>query len=102
MALTQAVELLLKAVDDQERHKKNLKENIELIHSSQRIEELKKEVDILEKRVSSVEGHDTVYDDIDGLRARKESILKCTARLEGRRGEILESIRSIKVSLTGP
>lgn len=89
---------LVKAVDDQERHKKNLKENIELIASKQRIGELEKEIAELEKQASTVEGQDTVTEDIQALRARKESFLKSTARLEGRRGEILETIRGIKVS----
>lgn len=90
---------LVKAVDDQERHKKNLKENVELIQARNRIDDLKKEITSLEESAANVEGHETVYEDIEGLGARKEKIMKATARLEGRRGEILESIRSIKVRL---
>lgn len=91
---------LTKAVDDQERHKKNLKENIELIGSKQRIGELEKEIDALERKASTVDGHDTVFDDMSALKARKEGFMKSTARLEGRRGEVLESIRSIKRKLS--
>lgn len=97
-ALQPQLDRILKAVEDQERHKKNLKENIELINSTQLIEELKKEIAKLEEKAATVEGHETVYDDIESLRARKEEILKAAARLEGRRAEILESVRSIKVS----
>lgn len=96
-ALRPKLESVLKAVEDQERHKKNLKENIELINSTRLVEQLKKEISKLEEKAATVEGHETVYDDIESLRARKEENLKATARLEGRRGEILESIRSIKV-----
>jgi DNA repair protein RAD50 len=92
---------IVKAVDDQQRHKKNLKENIELIASGQRIEELQKEITKLEYDATNVEGRDTCYDDMEGLGKRKQEIMNAVARLEGRRGEILESIRSLKVSSKG-
>jgi DNA repair exonuclease SbcCD ATPase subunit len=87
-----------KAVEDHERHKKNLKENFDLISSGQRIEELEKEVAKLEEASSNVEGHETCYDDIESLTSRKQDVTSSIARLEGRRGEILESIRGLKVT----
>ena len=89
---------LAKAVDDQERHKKNLKENIDLIASRQRVATLEDEIAKLEEQYSNVEGHETCQDDLDSLTSRKQKSLSSIARLEGRRGEIVESIRSLKVS----
>ena len=97
-ALQPAMDEMAKAVADQESHKKNLKENIELIKSSQRILELDKEISVLEEEAESVEGHDTCNEDWERLAARKQELLNAQARLEGRRGEILESIRSFKAS----
>jgi DNA repair protein RAD50 len=89
---------LVKAVDDQERHKKNLKENIDLIISGQRIEELEKVITKLKQEASNVEGHDTCNEDFQRMSSRKEKMLSSKARLQGRRGKIVESIRSLKVS----
>jgi DNA repair protein RAD50 len=97
--LQPALDRLAKAVDDQERHKKNLKENIDLILSRQRIDALEIEIEKLDEAASSVEGHDTCYDDLESLTSRKQKTMSSIARLEGRRGEILESIRSLKVMM---
>jgi chromosome segregation ATPase len=92
------VDRLNKAVADQENHKKNLTENIDLIHSGQRIDELEKEIAALEEEAGKVEGSDTCNEDWERLAARKQELLSAQARFEGRRGEIVESIRSLKVS----
>jgi septal ring factor EnvC (AmiA/AmiB activator) len=92
------VDKLNKAVADQENHKKNLTENIDLIQSGQRIYELEKEITALEEEAGKVEGSDACNEDWERLAARKQELLSAQARLEGRRGEIVESIRSLKVS----
>lgn len=92
------VDRLNKAVADKENHKKNLAENIDLIHSGQRIDELDKEIAALEEEAGKVEGSENCDEDWERLAARKQELLSAQARLEGRRGEIMDSIRSLKVS----
>jgi DNA repair protein RAD50 len=92
------VDRLNKAVADQENHKKNLAENIDLIHSGQRIDELEKEIAALDEEAGKVEGSDACNEDWDRVAERKQVLLSAQARLEGRRGEIVESVRSLKVS----
>lgn len=94
------LERLVKSVEDQERQRKNLEDNIEIVNAKNSVDKLMDEISHLELKSVSVKGHETVYEDIACLRDRRESIMKATARLEGRRGEILESIRSIKVCNT--
>ena len=95
--LQPAIEDLAKSIEDQERHRKNLKENIDLINSRKKIEELEKTIGKLEEEVSNVKGHDTCYDDMEGLSRRKQSVDTETAELQGRRREIMGHVRSIEV-----
>jgi chromosome segregation ATPase len=88
---------LKKALDDQERHKKNLNRNINVISLNSRIRDIKKEIGSLQEAAANVAGHETAYDDAQRLRNRETEIAQMNARLEGRRGEIYENIRSFKV-----
>ena len=96
-SLTPELASLLKAIDDQESHKKNLKDSIDVINANNAIHELDKHIVHLEEKAKNICGHDTLFQDIAKLRSKRESNIKSTARLEGRRGEILESIRTFKV-----
>lgn len=88
---------LSKAVEDQERHKKNIKDNIDIIQSCQQIEALGKQIVKLEANVANVEGHKTCNNEFAALVGARQELVSSKARLEGRRGEILESIRGFKV-----
>jgi DNA repair protein RAD50 len=90
-----------KAIEDHEAFKKNLRDNLDIIYTTQHIEKLEKEVASMKIERTSIEGHETVYDDFETLRHRQTTTGKAIARLEGRRGEILESIRSVKVRTYG-
>jgi DNA repair protein RAD50 len=87
------------AVLDQERHKKNLKQNIDIMESTSRIKEIKKDIARLEQKRMSIEGYDTVYNEFATVRNNKERMQEDKARLDGRFSEIAESVRSIKVSI---
>jgi len=93
---------LNKAIADQESHKKNLQQNMELIASGKKIEAMKESIAKLEEDAGKVEGQDTCDEDWDRLTTRKQDILSSIARLEGRRGEIVENIRSQKRKLSAP
>jgi chromosome segregation ATPase len=86
-----------KAVKDQERHKLNLEENIDIIKTDQRILELENEICKFEEELGKVEGHDTYDGDCQRIDKKKQELLFSKARLEGRRGEIVESTRNLKV-----
>jgi DNA repair protein RAD50 len=79
------------ALDDQERHKKNLNRNINVISLNSRIRDIKKEIGSLQEAAANVAGHETAYDDAQRLRNRETEIAQMNARLEGRRGEIYEN-----------
>jgi DNA repair protein RAD50 len=85
------------AVLDQERHKKNLKQNIDILESKIRMADLEKDIARLEKERDSIEGYETVYDDYAAVKTKKEKLQEDQARLDGRFSEIAESIRSLKV-----
>ncbi|CAJ1930289.1 unnamed protein product [Cylindrotheca closterium] len=96
------LERLKKALDDQERHKKNLNENINLLDLNAQIRDLERELENLQEGTKQIKGRDTAKDDIDNLQRRKNKLAQQNARLEGRRGEIHENIRSFKRKLSQP
>lgn len=93
---------LNKMVDDHERERKNLEENIKLIKATQNIGVLRGEITELEKELSGVEGYDTLAEDEEQLGNRKNQIIADMARQDGRKGEIVESIRALKRKLSQP
>ena len=88
---------LSKAVEDQEQHKKNLKDNMEIIQSSKHMDTLEKEIERLEASKSDIVGHETCQEEYDKLVEERRVLDSKKARLEGRRGEVIESIRGFKV-----
>jgi DNA repair protein RAD50 len=92
------VESVRNTVNDQERHKKQLKENVEILESEKRINELVEEIGGLDSKLENVEGRDTCIGKHEEANRRREKQLGAKARIEGRWGEIVEQIRSLKVS----
>lgn len=92
-----SLQQLEKSIEDQDEYKRNLQDNLDIIATRQRITKLEREIESMKLESNSIEGHETVYDDVETLRHRQMTTGKAIARLEGRRGEILESIRSVKV-----
>jgi hypothetical protein len=88
---------LTKALEDQERHKKNLNENINMMNLSTDIRQLATEIELKRMDASNIEGYDHVHSDSAKLESRKSKLERANARLDGRRGEIIENIRSVKV-----
>jgi DNA repair protein RAD50 len=86
------------AVLDQERHKKNLKQNVDILEANIRMKDLQKEIAKLEQQRDAIEGYESVYDDMLSVKSSKEKLQEDKARLDGRFSEIAESIRSLKVS----
>jgi DNA repair protein RAD50 len=101
-SLRPSLERLMKMVDDQERHKKNLEENIELIHSLQLTASLNKDILELNDKISRVDGRETCDDDMNRLRKQRLELSTEKARYEGRRSEIMQSIQGLKRKLSQP
>ena len=87
-------------VERQNRHKKMLQDNINVIESRLEADALLVEVQELEKEVQAIEGSDTAYAEhraaLD-IKRKKHSEL---ARLEGRWMEVVEAIRGLKRKLS--
>ena len=94
---------LSKAVDDQERHKKNLEENINIIQARRKMDLIENDIKRLNESKAGIEGQDTCDEDLERVLQSREENLSKKARLEGRRSEIVEAIRGIKVinAMTG-
>jgi DNA repair protein RAD50 len=86
------------ALNDQERHKKQLQENIELHGIEKRIQQLEKETRVLEEERGSVAGGEVAISKHKEAKERKDELLSKKARIEGRWSEIVEQIRALKVS----
>lgn len=90
---------LNKKVNDQERHKKTIQGNIELLGLMEGIDKKRKELDLLEEEIDAVQGSDTTGRDYEaaGLRIQKHENTK--AKCEGRRAGMKDQIRSLKRKL---
>jgi hypothetical protein len=86
-----------KVVDDRERHRKQLQQNIDILVAKERIESLRAELDGLEKEKDSVEGSDTAESEHDELRTKRSDLLHKKARSDGMFSSHMEHIIALKV-----
>ena len=87
------------SVENQERHKKLLRENIELINEEEKIKKIEEEVERLEEEMNNIEGADEVGEKLRQAEESKQKRVGEKARLEGRWMEVVEKIRSLKRKL---
>jgi DNA repair protein RAD50 len=97
-SLQPEVDRVRSAVNDQERHKNQLEKNVEILQAEERISVLREEIDDLETKLKNVDGQDTCYGRQTEAKERQAQLLSSKARTEGRWSEIVEQIRSLKVS----
>ena len=91
---------LAKIVDDQELQRKNLGENIKLTQSLRKIKRFKEEVAKIREEKSQAEDHESLQEDTERLQQRNNELIASKARLEGRRGEIIDTVRGLKRKLS--
>jgi DNA repair protein RAD50 len=91
---------LAKIVDDQELQRKNLEDNIKIIQSQQKVNELEKELAAIEEEKECVDGRESLGEDQERLRKRNDELIARKARLEGKRGVIVDTIRGLKRKLS--
>lgn len=83
---------------NQEREKAQLEFNVSILQDQERIDELRKEISQKEAELNKIEGYKTAAAKVAKAKARKEELQAQKAQLEGRYSEIVERIRSLKVS----
>ena len=95
-----ALEQITKIVDDQERQKKNLQQNIELLDALKRINVIKQEKEAVLHKLESVEGGSTCAQDKEALIEREHELKNEKARLRGKRDQLREAIMGINRKLS--
>ena len=91
---------LAKIVDDQEQQRKNLEDNIKVIHSKRKMKELEKELADIEEESTNIDARKGLEEDQERLRKRNDELIARKARLEGKRGVIVETVRGLKRKLS--
>jgi small-conductance mechanosensitive channel len=86
-----------KAVDDRERHKKQLQQNIDILTARERIKSLSAELDELAKERDSIEGSETAEQDLVELGNKKSELLRKKAHSDGMFSSHMEHIIALKV-----
>lgn len=87
------------AVQDQERHKKMLRENIDVMEGEAAAEELAGQIEQLNEKLEGVEGGKTATDELQRATEIKQKRVADMNRLEGRWMEIVEKIRTLQRKL---
>jgi hypothetical protein len=91
------VHSLARAVDDQERHKKLLMQNIDILEADERRKVLEKEIKELKAERDKIVGGSTASEEYITLKAEKEKLLQKKSNYEGRFSSHVEQIHAIKV-----
>jgi len=86
-------------VDDQKEQKKNLENNINLAISRQKIKSYDEKIAGITAKLSDHDPFDSLNGDKHRLRKRNEGLIANKARLEGRRGEVMDNQRLLKRKL---
>ena len=86
-----------RAVEDQERHKNQLKQNIEILEATAGLRALRKDVEELEKKRAAITGHRTAHKEFEALKAEKEKVYQKKAMADGRFSSHMEQIRALQV-----
>lgn len=88
------------SVENQEREKKLLRDNIDLITEEEKIKKFDENIEKLNEELSSIEGADEARGKLDVAETCKQKRVSEKARLEGRWMEVVEKIRSLKRKLS--
>lgn len=88
-----------RAIADQERHRKLIQENLELLGAEDRIKELKRSISSLEEDMAQVEGSDTCVANLQSCQERLATLVEKKANLNGRRSGYVDQVRTLQVRL---
>jgi DNA repair protein RAD50 len=88
------------SVENQERYKKLLRDNIALVNEEGKISEISDSIEKLQEEFDGIEGADDAVEKHHEAQALKQKKLGEKARLEGRWMEVVEKVRSMKRKLS--
>lgn len=88
------------SVENQERYKKLLRDNIALVNEEGKISEISDSIEKLQEEFDGIEGADDAVEKHHEAQALKQKMLGEKARLEGRWMEVVEKVRSMKRKLS--
>ena len=88
------------SVENQERYKKLLRENIDVINEEERIKKYEDDVERLHEELNKIEGADEAAEKLTKATRNKEKLVSEKSRIEGRWMEVVEKIRSLRRKLS--
>jgi chromosome segregation ATPase len=91
------MEALQRAVDDQERHKKMLSQNIDILESTERMETLETEILELTSQLDKIDGSATVSNEYKNAKNEKELLQQKKSNYEGRHSSHMDQYYALKV-----
>jgi len=86
-------------VKDQERRKKDLQNNIQILAGMEDIKKTEKEIKEKDEEFNSIPGANAVDEQCEKLSKKKSKLVERKAQTDGRRSEVVERLRSLKVSI---
>jgi len=98
-ALVPKLNDIKRAVDDQDRYKKNLSANIQILEAEENVKVLEKELAEHEEKRDAIEGSATADEEFNNLKSKLEGLQQDLARLGGVRSSHIDQIRALKVGL---
>lgn len=93
------IKRLADIVDNQQQQKQNLEGNITLVQSLQKIKLYNNEMAEIEAELSQHESFSSLQADLQSLGKQNNGLVESKARLEGRRGEVIDNQRALKRKL---
>jgi uncharacterized coiled-coil DUF342 family protein len=94
------MDALHRAVDDQERHKKMLSQNIDILESTERMETLETEIRELAAKLDKIDGCTTVSNEYKNAKNEKEMLQQKKSNYEGRHSSHMDQYYALKVILS--
>lgn len=91
---------LQRAVDDQERHKKMLSQNIDILESTERMDMLETEIQDLTSQLDKIDGSTTVSNEYKNSKNEKELLQQKKSNYEGRHSSHMDQYYALKVRIT--
>jgi hypothetical protein len=91
------MDALQRAVDDQERHKKMLSQNIDILESTERMETLETEIRELTSQLTKIDGSTTVSNEYKNAKNEKELLQQKKSNYEGRHSSHMDQYYALKV-----
>lgn len=88
------------SVENQERYKKLLSDNINFIKEEEKIKDMNEKLEGLEEEYNAIEGTDNLNERLEEANKSQQNFFSKKARIEGRRMEVVEKIRSVKRKLS--